>query len=306
MAKLPSFIQNPYEKLVEKAKGVTLPGFQGQPLYDVGVFFVNSLKNGALSTRAASVAFNFFIAIFPAIIFLFTLIPYIPVPNFQNELLDIMKSVMPGNAFTAIEGTITDIVSNPRFGLLSIGFIATLYFSTNGINSIMKSFNATSQTFETRSGLQRRLASLWLFLIFTLLVTIAIALIIFSQYGFEYFYDLGLMKGGIWYYLLKIFEWLIVLALFFFAISFMYYFAPAKKTKWKFISAGGSLATVLSIVTSLLFSFYVNNFGQYNELYGSIGTIIVLMLWMRLNAQILLIGFELNVSIRSAKKKRSE
>ncbi|MBN2681966.1 MAG: YihY/virulence factor BrkB family protein [Bacteroidales bacterium] len=305
MKRLPGFIKRPYEKLVEKARVITLPGFQGRPIFEVAEFFIQTMKNGAISTRAAAVAFNFFLAIFPAIIFLFTLIPYIPIPDFQNELLKILQSVMPGNAFSTIEQTITDIVKNPRFGLLSFGFIATLYFSTNGIVAIMRAFNASNTAKEKRSAFKKRIASLWLFLIFTGLITIAISLLIFSGHAFEYFYEIGLIKGGFTYYLLVISEWLIVLAIYFLAISFIFHFAPYKRRRYKFISAGGSLATGLSIVTSLLFSYYVNNFGTYNELYGSIGTVIVLMLWLQLNAQILLIGYELNISIHKANRKNA-
>jgi membrane protein len=262
------------------------------------------MQNGAISTRAAAIAFNFFMAIFPAMIFLFTLIPYIPINNFQNELLDILKSIMPENAFYAIEGTITDIVNKPRFGLLSFGFLATLYFSTNGINSIMRAFNVSSRLKENRSALKRRIASLWLFLIFTGLIMVGIGIIVFSHHAFDYFYNIGLIKGGFLYYTILLFEWIVIISLFFLAVSFMYYFAPAKKTNWRFISAGGSLATLLCILTSLIFSFYVNDFGNYNELYGSIGTIIVLMLLLQLNSQILLIGYELNSSISESKSSQ--
>jgi membrane protein len=303
--RIPGFIKKPYEKLIERAKVITVPGFQGRPLYDVGEFFIGSMRNGAISTKAAAVAFNFFIAIFPAIIFLFTLIPYIPIPDFQSELLKMLQSIMPGNAFSTIEQTITDIVENPRFGLLSFGFVATLYFSTNGIVAIMKAFNASNTAKEKRSAFKKRIAAIWLFLIFTGLITIAISLLIFSGHAFEYFYEIGLIKGGFTYYLLVVSEWLIILAIYFLAISFIYHFAPLKRRRFKFISAGGSLATGLSIVTSLLFSYYVNNFGTYNELYGSIGTVIVLMLWLQLNAQILLIGYELNHSIHKANRKNA-
>ncbi|HBS85228.1 MAG: hypothetical protein A2W91_04685 [Bacteroidetes bacterium GWF2_38_335] len=285
----------------------SFPGFHHMSLYDVGVFFIQAIKKGTLSIRSGAIAYNFFLAIFPAILFIFTLIPYVPIDNFQSELLEILRNIMPGDAFSAVEGTIEDVVMNPRFDLLSVGFIMTMYFATNGVNAIMKSFNATSQEFETRSGIARRLISLWLVVIFFTLITLAILSIMFSVYLFDYLASIGLLQNYFIYYLLKFVEWIIIIALFFFAISFLYYYAPAKKMKWKLITAGGSIATLLCIIISLLFSFYVNNFGQYNKLYGSLGTIIVLMMWIYMNAMVLLIGFELNASIENARRvKKNE
>ncbi len=129
--------------LITYLKTVSFPGFDKVPLYEVGRFFFRSLQRGALTTRASAVAFNLFIAIFPGIIFIFTLIPYLPFSNFQHELLMMMKNIMPQNAYLSIEGTITDIIVKPRNGLLSFGFIAALYFSTNGIVSMISAFNAT-------------------------------------------------------------------------------------------------------------------------------------------------------------------
>ena len=297
-----------FDKIIIKAKEVTLPGFDRMPIYDVGVFFVNGIKKGSLTTRASSIAFNLFLAVFPAIIFFFTLIPYIPVENFQAELLKLLQNILPENAYLSIKGTLEDIITHQRGGLLSIGFIAVLYFSTNGINAMIGAFNATYHSFETRSWLAQRLISTYLVLILTFLIATAIVLIVFSETAIQYLVEFGIMKVNITYYLLIFGKWLIILALFFFAISFLYYFAPAKKTEWKFFSAGSTLATILCIVISLGFSFFVNNFGQYNKFYGSVGTLIVLLLLMYFNAIILLIGFELNASIKDAhleKKKIS-
>jgi membrane protein len=292
--------------LVKYLKRVSFPGFDKVPLYEVGRFFVKGLMQGALSTRASSIAFNFFLAIFPAVIFFFTLIPYIPINNFQEELLKILQDVLPNNAYLSIKDTLEDIVLNKRSGLLSFGFIAAFYFATNGINAMIVAFNASRHEMETRSWLNMRLVSFLLVLIITMLLTIAIGLIVFSQFGFNYLINLGWLKQDFTYYLLLSGKWLIIIGLFFFTISFLYYFAPSKKKNWRFISAGSTLATLLSILISVGFSFYVNNFGQYNKLYGSIGTIIVILLWLYFNALVLLIGFELNASIKNAKIKRKE
>ncbi len=301
--KIFKFVKNKIEKIILWAKNITFWGFDGIPLYNVAKFFFKGIQKGALTTRASSVAFNFFLAVFPSIIFFFTLIPYIPIDNFQQELMSILKDVLPDNAYLSVKGTIEDIVTHKRGGLLSFGAIAALYFSTNGINSMIGAFNATYHSIENRNWYMQRLVSLFLVVILFLLLTVAIALIVFSHSVLTYLVEIGILELDATYYLLMIGKWVIVLALFFFVISFIYYIAPSRKTKWRFISAGSTFATILSIIISVGFSFFVNNFGQYNKLYGSIGTLIVILIWLNLNALILLIGFELNASIKVGSKK---
>ncbi len=283
---------------------IKLPGFDHVPLLDVVLFFWNGIVNGAISTRASGIAFSFFLAIFPAIIFFFTLIPYIPFENFQAELLLMIQGFLPQAAFTTVEDTINDIVLHKRGDLLSFGFIAALVFSTNGIAAMISAFNATVNSFESRPWIGQRLISLLLAVIFVILVTIAVGMIMFSRYMFEFLQQHHIIQQTATFYLIYAGKWIIVLALFFIAISFLYYLAPAKKIKWQFISAGSSLATILIIVTSIGFSYYINNFGQYNKLYGSIGTIMVVLLWLYINSFVLLIGFELNTSIQNARMKK--
>lgn len=293
---------NPLHRLKSFAyfasKQIHLPGFEGLPLYDVARFFFKGLYNGAITTRASSLAFNFFLAIFPSIIFLFTLIPYVPIAHFQDTLFELLREVLPKAAFEASEETITDIVKNQHGGLLSIGFISALFFSTNGVNSMIDGFNNSYHVVETRSLLRQRLVALQLVLITTLLLLVSIAVIIYSSIVLSHL-PLGVSS----YYPIQIGRLLIVAGLFFIIISFYYYLGPASKKGWTFFSAGSTFATVLTLLTSLGFAFYVNHFGTYNKLYGSIGTLIIVLLWIYFNSIVLLLGFELNVSIHSAGKK---
>lgn len=289
-----------WKKVADKAKEFSVPGFGGIPLYDVVVFFFRGIVRGALTTRASAIAFSFFLAIFPSIIFLFTLIPYIPISNFQEQLLELLKGLIPSNAFSAIESTLVEVVTRKSGGLLSFGFIAALFFSTNGVNSLIGAFNATYHTIETRNIYSQYLVSIFLTLLLTFLISLATSLIFFSQYVLGYLESHGILQEGITLYLLVLGKWIVVLALFFFSIALLYYYAPAERVKFRFFSPGATLATILAIVTSLGFSAYVNDFGQYNKLYGSIGSFMALMLWLYFNAIALLIGFELNVSIYSA------
>ncbi len=283
--------------VVLSAKKIRLPGFEGLPLYDVATFFFKGIYNGSITTRASSLAFNFFLAIFPSIIFLFTLIPYVPIANFQDTLFELLREVLPKAAFEASEETITDIVKNQHGGLLSIGFLSALFFSTNGVNSMIDGFNNSYHLVETRPLLKQRLVALKLVLITTLLLLVSIVVIIYTEYILS-----KLPLGVHSYYPIQIGRLLIVSALFFTIISFYYYLGPVKKPGWKFISAGSTMATVLTLLTSLGFAFYVNHFGNYNKLYGSIGTLIIVLLWIYFNSIVLLLGFELNVSIHSVRK----
>ncbi|MBU0765038.1 MAG: YihY/virulence factor BrkB family protein [Bacteroidetes bacterium] len=300
------YFDGPLNSLIHLAKTVSFPGFERIPIFEVGAFFVRGLMKGALATRASSIAFNLFLAIFPAIIFFFTLIPYVPVENFQTELLKLMENIMPQKAFIAVEEAIADIILQPRGGLLSFGFIAALYFSTNGISAMIGAFNASYLTFDTRSWWNQRLVSIVIVLILFVLVTTAVALITFGTWSLDFLVQKGWLEKNITFYIIDLLKWLIIIALFFFAIFILYRMAPAKRTKSKFISAGASLATVMIISTSIGFSYYVNNFGNYNKLYGSLGTLMVVLLWMYFNALSLLIGFELNTSFSSARRKHQD
>lgn len=291
-----------WERILVRAKKITFPGLDGMALYDVMVFFWKSIVDGALSTRASAIAFSFFMALFPAIIFLFTLIPYIPIENFQEELFLLIKDMVPENAFMAIEETVQDILTQQRGDLLSLGFFMALIFSTNGFASMMTAFDASLHSFERRTWLGQRLIALLLLAILSVLLTIAIALITYGQVFLNYLVNNGYLKDHFLFYVLTFGKWIVILFLFFIANSFLFYLAPAKKTKWRFISAGGTLSTILCIITFVGFSYYINNFGQYNKLYGSIGTLLVIMLLMYLISMILLVGFELNASISEAVK----
>jgi membrane protein len=304
--KLRQYSQRRAEKISAWAKEVSLPFLDDVPIYNVSLFFWRSVSDGQLTTRASAIAFNFFIALFPAIIFLFTLIPYVPIHNFQEELFELIESLLPGGAFDAMEETVVDIILQPRGTLLSAGFVFALIFSSNGITSMMSAFDATVHSIKGRTWISQRIISILLLFILTVLLTLAITLITFGQAALKYLVDNFAVFDGFTYFLLTISKWLIIIALFFFAYSFLYYLAPAKKTQWRFISAGGTLATLLSILTLVGFSYFINNFNQYNKLYGSIGTLLVVLLLIYFLSLILLVGFELNASIYEAQQESTQ
>jgi membrane protein len=286
-------------------KNLVLPGFEGVPLSNVLRFVVKGFGKGVLVTRASSIAFNLLMALLPASIFLFTLIPFIPVPNFQQELIKLFESITPSEAHTFLESTIIEVITNKRGGLLIFMFIATIIFSTNGIHAIIHAFVVSSHTFRTRSWFNQRKISVVLLIVVVFMIAVSGFLLIYGKMAISKLEELQYLEKHLVYYLLITLKWIIIIILLFLTISFLYWLAPARRSDFRFISPGSIVATFLFILTSIGFSAYVNNFGPYNQLYGSIGTLIVIMIWLYLNSIALLIGFELNVSIREASSGNS-
>lgn len=292
----------PVARLIRLSQKIILPGFDRLPLYDVARFFIEGLQKGALTMRAAAMSFSFFLAFFPGILFFFTLIPYVPIEDFHQKLMELLMQLLPSSAFDTIWATVEDILERPRGGLLSLGFVLAMYFSTNGISSMIEAFNQSHHTLETRSWIKQRLIAILLVLITSFIIILAIALLTAGSTVIDYLVEKDLLRGSLNIFFVHLSKWVVILGMVFFVISFSYYLAPARSSHFRFISAGSSLATFLSLFTMVGFNFYISNFNSYNALYGSIGTLLVLMLWIYFNAIILLIGFELNASISGARR----
>ena len=277
-------------------------GFAGLSIYDVARFFWKGLMEGSITTRASSLAFNFFLAFFPSIIVFFTLIPYIPIDGLQETLMELLSVVLPPSTNEITFQALDDIINNPRGGLLSIGFILVLYFATNGINSLIEAFNASYHIREVRSLIQQRILSLGLTLLLSIMLIFAISSIIFGKLAVNYLTEFELISDNAGKLILYG-KWFIILLMLFVGISILFHLGPAIKSKWKLFTPGSILATLGIIITSIGFNYYVNNFSQYNKVYGSIGTLMIILIWMYFNSIILLTGFELNASISNAKEK---
>jgi len=290
-------------KIKSVSQRIMLPGFEGLALYDLVSFFVKGLIRGAMEQRAKSLAFSFMLALFPTILFFFTIIPYIPVEDFQDTLMNTIRQFMPPNTWAAAEDTITDIIVRKSGGWLSLSFIFALTFATNGIDAMMKSFNKTYHTIETRSFVRQRLVALMLVFLISLIVITAVVLIIVGSDVLAFLLDRGWIQDKITFYAIELAKWIIIIAMIFFTVSTIYYLAPAKRQHFQFLSPGSILATVLFLLTTLGFDVYINNFSRFNTLYGSIGSLVIIMIWIYLNSFILLLGFELNASISSMKQE---
>lgn len=292
-----------YRKFIAWTKFIILPGFNSLPLYTVATFFFQEIGKESLVNKASSLAYNFLMAVFPAIIFLFTLIPYIPIKNFQNQLMAIIALLLPENAYRAFEETLEDIVKNQNGRLLSLGFILALFFATNGIHTLMQAFNKSSLIVETRSWAKQRLVAMNLTILTTFSIILGVSITVITEFILNTFREeLNFENNRFWIFLIAIGRWFIIVCVYFFTTSLLYRYGPANAKKWKLFSPGAWLATVLAILTTFGFTFFINNFGAYNKLYGSIGTLLVVMIWLYLNSLILLIGFELNASLELSKR----
>jgi len=286
------------------SKRLVIPGFDGLPLYNVIAFFIEGIQKNSLTTRASSLAFRFFLAIFPSIIFLFSLVPFIPIDDFKIQLFELIKGSLPHDAYEMVSSTIEDLMYNRDGSLLSFGFLFAFYLASDGVNSMVIAFNENSHAQKKASFIETRLRSLLILFIIVFLMIIAIGLIVFSATIINFLTSHNYITHNYILYLLEGAKFIILLMVFFTGISSIYYFGNTKKLKFRFISAGSTLATLLSILLSSGFAFYINNFGTYNKVYGSIGTLMVIMLWLYFNSLVLLLGFELNASISHAKDEK--
>jgi len=275
-------------------------GFSGLSVKEVGVRFIKAITTFSVNSRASAVAFCFFLAMFPAIIFVFTVIPYLPIENFSEKLMDFLAGIMPEYAFDTISSTIEDITTRKSASLLSFGFIASLYFAKSGFATMISTFNETVNATEKRSWIKVEIISLLLVLIIVFFMSITIGLITFSETIFFYLKTQIEQMSTVIEYLYQIAHWILSISFFYFAVAVLYYLAPTKKDRFRFFSLGAAISTVLCILLVIGFSYYINNFGAYNKLYGSIGTLIALLVLIRFTALILIIGFELNASIKKS------
>ncbi|WP_276485921.1 YihY/virulence factor BrkB family protein [Paraflavitalea pollutisoli] len=308
MTKLERILLNlpPVKFVTEKSKHIILPGFDRVPLYDVGVFFIQQVNKVGLTERASAVSYNFIMAIPPTCLFLFTLIPQLPFIRQRSirwQLKSLIREMIPAPEYNkGIIDFVDSFWESSRIGLLSFGFVLLIFFASNGMMGLMRSFSKNYVGFQRRTSLQTRWAAikltlLMMGLIFACLVLLSLQGIVLNWMGISSEFVKTVIRS---------LRWVFLIALIFYAFGFIYKYAPAIKKRWRLASPGAILATFLSILSTVGFSLFVSMFGKYNALYGSIGTIIVLMIVIYINSLVLLIGYELNVSIHSLKALAEE
>ncbi len=295
--KLVDFIRSLFKRLYLVDNKITY--------YNIYKIFIKKLSEDEIFERSLAVAFSFTIATFPLIIFLFTLIPYINslIPEIDStKILFFLEEIMPPNMYSIAENTILDLVETKRGGLLSFGVIFSLLLSSNGFNTLIKTFNSCHKIRENRSFYETRLIAIALTLIFFVVIIIAIVLSTLGDYLINIILNYNLFDN-VEYYTIMLIKIIILFISFYLGISSIFYFAPVTHNRWTFISTGSIISAIGCVLISLAFAFYINNFPTYNKLYGSIGILIAYMGWVYFISSIILIGFEWNTSIDIAIKR---
>lgn len=299
------------QRFVGLLRRVPMSKKQKVSLYSVIKIFLKNIKEDDVLDRANGVAYNFILAIFPTIIFLFTLIPYISnvVPEVNTKsIMEFLGSMMPPSMFDVVASTIEDIIGNSRGGLLTFGVLFALFLATNGMMALMRAFNACYNTQEKRGLIKTRLIATGLTLNLSFVLFLAVILLVVGQLVLDYV--LAYLPEFAWLnadtytlYMLFVLRFAVIFIVFFLAIATIYYFGPAIHYDWRFFSLGALVATLGTMGISYGFSYYITHFGSYNKIYGSIGVLIALMIWVQLVTTVLLFGYEIDASIHEAKTK---
>lgn len=284
------------------ANKIVLPGFEGMSIFKVIAFFIESFQKGQFGIRSAAISFKFFLALFPMLIFFLSLIPFIPIDNFQEEILIYLQRAVPSNVYGMIDQTVEDLVAQKHHAVLSIGFVLMIYYASNGISTVLQAFGYSYQLEKSQNFIMIRLHSLWLFLLISIFFILALSAIVYSEIVFS---DITFQKMDFLPRLLyKIIVWTIMILSMLISISILYNVGNTQKSRWKLFTAGASMSTVLIISVSMLLALYFKNFNKYNELYGSIGSLIMVLIWINSISYILLIGFELSTKTDAHRKEK--
>lgn len=296
---LPQRIANAWQKKTSK---IVLPGLDGLTAYDLWVIYSSGIINGTFSTRASAVAFSFFMALFPFLLFVLNLIPYINfIDDFQLQFLVFMDSLLPPTTSEFFNDIFLDIANTPRAGLLSLSFLLSIFLMANGVNAIFTGFEFSYHTKANRSIIRQYVIALGISILMALLLLITVIVAVYITYAIDDLNDLKIMGDrGISAPLVK---YSVFIVLIYLTVATLYYFGTKEGRLAKFFSIGATFTTLLILLTTYFFGLYIENFSQYNELYGSIGALLVLMIYIWLNSNILLLGFELNASLIKMKKK---
>jgi membrane protein len=293
----------PVRTVIRQSKKTFIPGLKGLSLYDIWDPFMEQLRRTNLFERAAGISYNVVMAIPPTLIFIFTLVPYLPISNqFTQELFVLIRDVVPGRENNeAIIGFLNDFINRPRNGLLSFGLLLALFFSSNAMMGILRSFDRNYEGFYDPTGFQKRRAALKLTLLSFVLLFASMLLLIAHSTVLRF---VGIESEAL-RLLIHNLRWIIVLLLVFYTVSSIYRHGPALQVKWPFVTPGSVFATTLMFLATFLVSYWVNNFSNYNKLYGSISAVFILMVLIYVNSLVILLGFELNVTLANLTRAKN-
>lgn len=295
----------PVRRTIAVLQGIVLPGFGGFSVYHIGRFFFQALFQGNLANRAAAIAFRLFMALFPALIVLLTLIPFIPIADFQEKLLGAFQTMLPGEVYHFVEDLLHDLVLRKHSTLLSVSFVFGLFLASNSVNAILQGFRHSTFVTVWYRPWKERLISLLLMLLLTVLSVVAVAVVTISAWGRSLLHE-----GSDHFHFIEglgftIISWATSVMLVLVAVSLLYHAGAPGKKRFQLVTPGAVLAIILIYLLSRALAYVFTNVTDYNALYGSIGVIIAVQLWLYLNMLVLLIGYELNTSIDKARREHS-
>ena len=287
---------------IRKSKTMTLPGLQKVPLYDVMRFFLQSLSKGVVFQRSAAITYRVFVAVIPMIISLFSAIAFFG-EEFRNTLIAMLESIVPNYVWPAVSGMITDVVMRQNGTLSSFMLIIGIYFTIVCINGILAAMDSSYFTEERRNLPRQILLSTGMMLLTFVIIVFVSAFFIIASFAVDYVYTHFVNNPSLYAFAVHFLKWVLVYAAIYFLISIFYYLAPTKRGNYRFFSAGSSTCTILLVLLLWILNIYFSNFSNYNLIYGSLGAIFAILLWINWSASIFLICYDLNVSIAKAKSE---
>lgn len=286
-------------------KKIILPGFEGISVFETSIYMYDGLKKNSIIDRSYSISYKFLIASFPLIIFLFSLIPYIPIAGLQDEILKSILHAMPNQLSFYMKEFFEDLLLHKKTAILSVGFLLTIFFASNTMTAILKGFSSSYHLNRMKhKAISIRLWSIAIMFMFSIILILASLVFILGGMLIDYLQETDFIRSSVEIWTVWVLEWLIIFFLFITAVSILYNVGNAEKTRWKLFSPGVIFSTIMIWLFSQGFSLFLNYIAPFNKLYGSLGTIIILLLFIYYFFAILLIGFELNLSIQSASKMK--
>ncbi|MBR3551545.1 MAG: YihY/virulence factor BrkB family protein [Bacteroidales bacterium] len=292
-------------KIVVKSKEISLPGLQKVPLYDVMRFFGLSMSKGVVFQRAAAITYRVFVAVIPMIIALFSAIAFLG-EDFRNTIISLLQSVVPPYAWPAVEGVITDVVMRQNGTLSTLMFVTGVYFTIVCIMGILSAMTTSYFNEGKRNLLQQIWLSIKLMLLTFFVIVIVAAFFIFASLAVHYVNTNYVDNPDLYSFVVNFLKWILVFAAVYFLISIFYFMAPVERGDYRFFSAGSSICTLLLVILLGIINLYFSNFSNYNLIYGSLGALFAILLWINWSSTIFLICYDLNVSIAKAKSENKK
>ena len=289
--------------LARMLKKVKLPWLKGLSLYDLLELYFIGIMEGALSYRAGAIAFSFFMALFPFALFILNLIPYIPIEGFQEDFMQFVSEGVPPKTYDAIATIINDILHNSHSGLLSSGFLLSIFLMANGLNAILGGFETSHHVIVKRGFFRQYFVALGMSLLLSTLLLVTVAMIVVFEVFIQKTIIQDVLSDRIPLIILGRYTFIILMILL--TTSILFKFGIKHDKNRKFISIGSVFTTILIILSSYIFGIWVVEFSKYNQLYGSIGTLLIMMFYIWINCMVLLLGFELDASINKLKQKKA-